>query len=170
MVVLLVLLTLLLSAPVAAQQEQLITPGGPLIIKQLDKRLLGSSFVVMLGEREVIRTEEGDENATFPRFPVPRVIAYAEKGIPPFSAVAVFQQFSWGNACNGGPIWFLGIHRDGTFWASNPIDFCGGASPIVSVTPDAIRVILPASDLENGSAPIPKSEWVLFQGKVELAR
>jgi hypothetical protein len=161
---------LLLSAPVGAQQEQLITPGGPLIIRQLDKRLLGSNFVVMLGEREVIRTEEGDENATFPDFPVPRVIAYAENGIPPFSAVAVFQQFSWGNACSGGPIWFLGIHKDGTFWASNSIDFCGGAPPIVSITSDAIHVILPGSDLGNGSAPTPKREWVLSQGKVELAR
>ncbi len=66
--------------------------------------------------------------------PVPRLLKYVDKAIPPFEAVAVFQQFSWGNACNGGPIWFLGIHKSGTFTLSNPIDFCGGPSPMVTVT------------------------------------
>ncbi len=37
-----------------------------------------------------------------------------------FDAVAVFQQFNWGSACNGGPIWFLGIHANGTFLRSPP--------------------------------------------------
>lgn len=117
------LLLISISVSAAAQQEQLTTPGGLLIIRQLDQRLLGTKFVVMLGQREVIRTKEGDEKTSFPNFPVPRVIAYVGKAITPFSAVAVFQQFNWGNACHGGPIWFLGIHEDGTFWVSNPSTF-----------------------------------------------
>ncbi len=160
---------LLRSALSEAQQKQFVTPGGPLVIQQLDKQLLGSNFVVMLGGREVMRTQEGDVNAKFPDFPVPRVLAYAGKGMPPFAAVAVFQQFNWGNACNGGPLWFLGIYKDGSFWTSKPIEFCGGTPPIVSITSKIIRVTLPGSD-KKGSTPTPKREWILFQGKVRQLR
>lgn len=160
-------ISLLVSLMAVAMQEEVITPGGLLVIRQLDKGLLGADFAVMLGKREVIRSNEGDEKTPFSNFPVPRLLKYVDKAIPPFEAVAVFQQFSWGNACNGGPIWFLGIHKDGTFTVSDPIDFCGGPSPMVTVTPEAVHVISPASDGQNGSEPSPEKEWIFFQGKVK---
>lgn len=160
-------ITLLVSSMTVAMEENVITPSGLLVIRQMDKGVLGADFTVMLGKKEVIRSKEGDEKTPFSNFPVPHLLKYVDKAIPPFEAVAVFQQFSWGNACNGGPIWFLGIHKDGTFTVSDPIDFCGGPSPKVMVTPDAIHVISPDSDGQNGSEPSPKMEWIFFNGKVK---
>jgi hypothetical protein len=157
----------LLVSSVAVAEDAVMTPGGLLVIRQLDEGFLGSDFAVMLGKREVIRSKEGDEQTPFSNFPVPHLLKYVDKAIPPFEAVAVFQQFSWGNACNGGPIWFLGIHKDGTFTVSDPIDFCGGLSPKVTVTSEAVHVISPASDGKNESEPSPEKEWIFFQGKVK---
>ncbi|MGY6274210.1 hypothetical protein [Methylomonas sp. MgM2] len=150
--------------------ENITTPGGTLIIRQLDQWLLGAEFVVILGQHEVLHTEEGNNRRSFPDFPEPRVIAYVAKRMPPFSAVAVFQQFSWGNACNGGPIWFLGIREEGTFLVSDAIDYCGGPLPIISVTEDAVYVVLPASKLADGDKPISKRVWIFRQGKVQQVR
>lgn len=161
-------IALLVASVAVAMQEEVMTPGGLLVIRQLDNELLGADFAVMLGKREVIRSKEGDEKTPYSSYPVPHLLKYIDKAIPPFAAVAVFQQFSWGNACNGGPIWFLAIHKDGTFTVSDPIDFCGGPSPMITVTPEAVHVILPASDGQNGSEPSPEKEWVFFQGKVQL--
>lgn len=162
-------IVLLVSCVAVPMQQEVMTPGGLLVIRQLDKELLGSAFVVMLGKREVIRSKEGDEKTPFSSFPVPRLLKYVDKAIPPFAAVAVFQQFSWGNACNGGPIWFLGIHQDATFTVSDPIDFCGGPSPIVTATPEAVHVISPAFDGQNASESAPEKEWVFLNGKVKTA-
>ncbi|MFZ2403544.1 MAG: hypothetical protein WAW41_00290 [Methylobacter sp.] len=123
----------------------------------------------MLGQRVVIRTKEGDEKTSFNDFPVPRLLKYVGKAIPPFDAVAVFQQFNWGNACNGGPIWFLGIYKDGTFTVSDPIDFCDGPSPIVLISSKTIHVVLPASQSQGGTEGNPE-EWIYIQGKVQAAQ
>lgn len=160
-------IALLVSSVAFAMENKVMTPGGFLVVRQLDKGLLGSDFAVTLGKQEVIRSKEGDEKTPFSNFPIPHLLKYVDKAIQPFEAVAVFQQFSWGNACNGGPIWFLGIHKDGTFIVSDPIDFCGGPSPIVTVTHDAVHVISPASDGQNGSEPSPEIEWIFFNGKVK---
>jgi hypothetical protein len=160
-------IVLLVSCAAVAMQEGVRTPGGFLVIRQLDKELLGGDFTVILGNREVIRSKEGDDKTPFSSFPVPRLLKYIDQPIPPFAAVAVFQQFSWGNACNGGPIWFLGIQKDGTFTVSDPIDFCGGPSPIVTVISETVHVISPASDGQDGSDPSPEKEWVFSKGTVK---
>jgi hypothetical protein len=155
---------------VAAFREEIRTPGGPLIIQQLDEGRLGTDFTVRLGQRVVIRAKEGDETTAFPDFPVPKLLQYAGESVPPFDAVAVVQQYNWGNACNGGPIWFLGIYKDGTFSASAPIDFCGGPSPQVSVTAGEVHIVLPASKAQGGSTLLPEEEWVFSGGKLQRIR
>lgn len=151
----------------AAMQEEIATPGGPLAIRQLDEGKLGKEFVVMLGYKQVIRTREGDEKTRFNDFPVPRLLHYVGKPIPPFDAVAVFQQFSWGNACNGGPIWFLGIRKNGTYSVSGSIDYCGGADPLVSVISNAIRVVLPAPQPQKGKNEFGEEIWIYEHGKLK---
>jgi len=124
----------------------------------------------MLGQRVVTRSKEGDEGTAFADFPVPKLVKYVDEPIPPFDAVAVFQQYNWGNACNGGPIWFLGIYKDGTFSASKSIDFCGGPSPLVSVTTGGVHVVLPTSTAQDGSTTLPEEEWVFSEGRLRRVR
>ena len=113
-------------ALVSTIKYQRATPAGLLIIEQVDDRKLGSEFNVRLANLPVLHSKEGDKTAAFPDFPVPDVIRYVGEPVGPFDAVAVFQQFNWGNACDGGPIWLLGVSHDRSFTKSNPIDNCGG--------------------------------------------
>lgn len=151
----------------AITREEIATSGGVLAIHQLDEGKLGKEFIVMLGNNQVIHTREGDETTPFNDFPVPRILRYVSQPIPPFDAVAVFQQYSWGNACNGGPLWFLGIHKNGTFSVSSSIDYCGGAEPVVTVTSNAIRVVLPALQTQKETSILGKEVWIYEHGKLK---
>lgn len=147
----------------ASTKEEFVTPAGRLVIEQLDDQQLGTDFEVRLASRTVLHSKEGDDATAFPDFPVPDIIKYIDEPIGPFDAAAVFQQFNWGNACNGGPIWFLGIRRDGTFNRSAPIDACGGPAPQVTVNDGVIHLTLP----QPGQAS-PPEEWT-YSGR-ELKR
>jgi len=156
--------------PVAvAKQEGIATPAGRLIIRQMDSEVLGKEFEIKLGNQQVIRTQEGIGEVPFSDFPIPRLLKYVGKSIPPFDAVAVFQQFNWGNACNGGPIWFLGIHKNKMFSISEPIDFCGGPTPRVSVSSKAIYVALPTTKIQEATENSPNDKWMYRQGKIQPA-
>ena len=123
-------------------ETEIATPGGPLLIEQMDANTLGSDFRITLAGHTVLRSRESDDHGPFSEFPRPEVIQYFAKRIGSFDAVAVFQQFSWGNACNGGPVWLLGIFRDGTYERSKPIDACGGPSPKVALDRSTIHITL----------------------------
>jgi hypothetical protein len=116
------------------------------VIERLDDQQLGTEFEVRLGNHVVLHTKEGDGATAFPDFRVPDIIKYVGEPIGPFDAVAVFQQFTWGNVCNGGPIWFLGIRRNGSFTRSDAVDNCGGLTPQVTVNHGAIHLMLPQMD------------------------
>jgi hypothetical protein len=147
----------------ASTRPEFATPAGPLIIEQVNDQEPGREFKVCLAGQTVLHSKEGDAATAFPDFPEPVVIGYFREPIGPFDAVAVFQQFSSGNACNGGPIWFLGISRDGRFTRSEPIDACGGAAPQVTVNRGVIHLTLP----QTGQAS-PAEEWI-YSGR-ELVR
>jgi hypothetical protein len=125
----------------ASTKKEIPTPGGPLIIEYVSDQEPSREFNVFLSGQTILHSKEGD--APFPGFPEPKVIKYFGEPIGPFEAVAVFQQFSLGNACNGGPIWMLGISHDRSFTRSDPIDNCGGPAPEVTVNNGAIHVIFP---------------------------
>jgi hypothetical protein len=148
----------------AAKTRELSTPAGPLVIEQIDQGF-GREFYVYLSGQTVLHNKEGDSTTAFPDFPVPDVIAYVGEPIGPFDAVAVFQQFNWGNACNGGPIWFLGINRNGGFTRSKPVDVCGGSvPPQVAVNRGVIHLTLP------GTGRVPGEEWTYSGRELERAR
>ncbi len=137
----------------AGSPGETATPGGTLVIRQLDGLPLGNHFLVMLGDQRVVETKLGDDAKPFADFPVPELLKYVDREVGAYDAVVVFQQSNWGNACAGGPIWFLGIHRNGAFSRSTPIDACPTAPPLVTVQNGAIDVVLP------GSAKVAAQEW-----------
>lgn len=157
-------------AGAATVREDILTPGGALVVQQMDEGPLGTDFAVTLGRRVVMRSKEGARESVYADFPVPKILKYVGQPVPPFDAVAVFQQYSWGNACNGGPIWCLGIFRDGTFSASEAIDFCGGPAPLVSVTSAGVHIVLPASTARDGATTLPAEEWVFSGAKLRRVR
>lgn len=168
----LVAVAVAVSHPAAAERlrDTLATPAGTLTIRQLDEGDLGDDFAVTLGGRMVMRSTLGDAHTRFPDFPVPGLLQYIDRPLPPFTAVAVFQQNNWGNACDGGPIWLLGIYADGRFRISEPIDFCGGPPPVVHVEGTAVQIDIPASRDAQGAVTVPAEAWVFANGKLRRVR
>lgn len=145
-------------------KERLATPAGEIKITQLDAGELGNKFAVTLGDKSILLTN-GETDGQFSDSPVPTILKHFT-AVKPFDAVVVFQQNMWGNACDGGPLWFLGLRRDGTYSVSAPIDFCGGRPPVIKQTAARIVVTLPGGPPNRGEGYIPTETWVYENGRV----
>lgn len=159
--------TLSSSASGQTVRERLITVAGELKIIQLDEGELGNKYAVILDGNTILRTDADAEGSRFSDFPVPTILRHFKNGVPPYDEVILFQQNMWGNACNGGPLWFLGLKRDGSFSISTPIDFCGGRGPIIRASRDAIIVIIPGGPPNRGRGYVPRETWVYQNGEVK---
>jgi hypothetical protein len=148
-------------------KQHYITVAGELKVFQLDKRLLGDRFSVTLNNAVILETNGDDESSRFHDYPVIQILKRVSKGVPPFDEVIVFQQFMWGNACDGGPIWFLGLKKNGSFEISADIDFCGGRAPIIREDHNKITVIILGGPPNRGTGYIPGKTWVYKNGKVK---
>lgn len=165
----LVLLFVMLPATGFAQEagkvkERLMTTAGELRITQLDEGELGQKFAVTLGDKPVLQTD-GEGGGQFSEAPVPGILKRF-KAVPPYAEVLVFQQHMWGNACDGGPLWFLGLKRDGSFDVSTPIDFCGGRPPTLTRSAGRVVVNIPGGPPNRGRGYIPGETWVYENGRV----
>jgi len=148
--------------------KEIPTPAGPLAIEHVNDQEPSREFKVCLGHLNVLHSKGGDATTEFPEFPdfpEPVLIGHFREPIGVFDFVAVFQQFSSGNACNGGPISFLGISGGGGFTRSKPIDNCGGLAPQVTVNQGVIHLTLP----QSGQAA-PAEEWTYSGRELERTR
>ena len=120
-------------------------------------------FAALLDARVLLATDCRDPKDPLRSEPVIGVLQVVKTPVAPFDEVIVFQQSAVSNACNGGPVWLVGLRRDGTFERSALIDFCGGKDPVVQVKGDAIAITLSGGRPKHGSRPLPTEKWV-FQG------
>lgn len=154
------------SADVVAPDSpaRIDTVAGALEIAELPRGAHGAeTFAIRLAGKELRRTGEGGD---FADFPAPRILQRYPQGIAPFDEVVVFQQDMRGNACDGGPLWILGLKRDGSYAMSEPIDFCGGKAPQLSATRDELTIVLPGGPLNRGEGEIPSETWRYRDGEV----
>jgi hypothetical protein len=148
-------------------KQRFLTVAGELKVFQLDERLLGDRFSVTLNNDVILTTNGEDESSRFHDFPATDILKHISRKIPPFDEVIIFQQNMWGNACSGGPIWFLGLKKNGSFEISDSIGFCGGKDPIIREGPDRITVIIPGGPPNRGSGYIPGVTWIYKNGEVK---
>jgi len=104
-------------------------------------------YVVRLGSVAILVTNTDNLESKFGGAVIggtvkPEVIQ-ALGPVRPFDQVFLMQQFAGGNACNGGPLWFLGTNADGSYAISDQIGFCGGLAPLVAREGDVVKVTLP---------------------------
>jgi hypothetical protein len=159
------------SAEVVAE---IATVGDPVRILDLDAKqgeeFANCRFAVEFGSRIILQTDchdDADPNHGQPRI---NVLRDAHAPIAPFDQVIVFQQSGMGNACNGGPIWFLGLKRDGSYRVSDRIDFCGGKDPVVSIKKGWIEVTLPGGLANRGTGTVPTERWIYRDGVVKRTK
>ncbi len=69
-------------------------------------------------------------------------------------AALLMQELMQGNACNGTSIWFTKFKADGSYVFSEPIDYCGGPDPSVTVRGSLVVVSVPAHPPNRGTGTI----------------
>lgn len=145
--------------------ERLTTGAGELTLAE-EEGGAAPVYTVRVAGDLVRRFDAGDEEDELAAFPLPSVLARFDPGVPPFDEVVLLQQQMMSNACNGGPLWFLGLRRDGSWSVSSPIDFCGGADPVVSREGERIRIDIPGGPANRGEGTVPGETWVYEEGEV----
>lgn len=141
------------EVPKASQTQE--TAGGRL---ELGDKTAAGQCPVLLGGAVVLRI---DCRTSYP----PRVLGRFMGDFGRFEEVIVVQEQPMGNACNGGPLHFLGIRNDG-HEVSGPIDFCGGADPVLTHDGDRLRVTFPGGPPNRGETAVADEVWHYEDGRV----
>ena len=148
--------------------DNLKTIAGELKIVALKE---SCKFNVTLNGKVVLRTDCDDERNTWSSTPIPSIHTYYKsQGVRPFDEVVLLQMNMLGNACDGGPLLFLGLKRDQTFSLSESIDFCGGSSPVVTWSESRVTVLIPGGPPNRGTGYIPAEIWRYEKGVVKRVR
>jgi hypothetical protein len=149
------------GSKVTAHRSTLV---GELVITQLGDDWAAGPFRITLGDRLVMST---DNDKPVEGMPIPSILASFRGDVPPYDEIVVLQQSTAGNACNGGPIWFLGIHKSGEFHITEPIDFCGGPSPVIKRDRRGIVLTFPGGPPNHGTGWLPTAVWVFRGGEAK---
>jgi hypothetical protein len=124
------------------------------------------AYEVRLAGKLILKTNCNDDKDPYSGTPLPEIYSYFGDSLAPFDEVVLLQFNMLGNACNGGPLRFLGLKADGSFQLSNEIEFCGGKQPIITWGGDKAIVTLPGGPPNRGSGYIPSETWTYEGGKV----
>lgn len=119
---------------------------------------LADRYTLVLSGKTLMAAGQG-RGAQFAEFPKPTLLRRFTQDLAPFDEVIVVQQNMWGNACDGGPLWMLGLKRDGSHAASKPIDFCGGAAPVITQADGGLRIVLPGNAVNRGEPRVTDEIW-----------
>lgn len=69
-------------------------------------------------------------------------------------SIVLFQVTTAGNACNGGPLFFIRFAKDAPPQYSDVFDHCGGPDPMVGAMPDKVLINVPAHPPNRGTGTI----------------
>jgi hypothetical protein len=166
------LFVLLNSLPASAQEQATVvdslhTVAGDLrIIEQRPTK-----YTVTLGGKVILKTDFEEQSNEYADQVRPSIHTYYKsesEGIGDFDEVVLLQLHGDGNACNGGPLLFLGLKSDGKSYSlSKAIDFCGGSQPIITWGANKVVVYIPGGPPNRGTGYIPPETWVYEKGIVK---
>jgi hypothetical protein len=128
-----------------------------------------SHYKITLNGKTIREINDADESDTnhFQGEAKPVMQRHFKKPVAGFDEVVVFQQYSYGNACDGWDIWFLGLMRDKTYHISDEVPFCGGKAAVIKQKGNEITVIAPGGKPNIGEGYIPTEKFVYSNGKIQ---
>lgn len=144
-----------------------MTVAGELEIVPVDEPC---KYNVTLGGKIILTTDCEAESNPWSSMSIPTIHTHHKKAVRPFDQVVLLQMNMLGNACDGGPLLFLGLKKDQTYSLSEPIDFCGGKAPVVTWSSSRVTVRIPGGPPNRGSGYIPGETWVYQNGVVKKVR
>jgi hypothetical protein len=89
---------------------------------------------------------------------------------PKSTLVLVQSDLGGGNACNGGPMFFVALVPGSTPRYSGVLDFCGGPPPTVRDDAGHVRISWPAHPPNEGAGRIAGERWVLDRTTLALTK
>jgi len=147
------------------------TVAGIVSITKSESAGIEGAYTVSLGAKKLLTTGDANPDKAFSDFPHIDVVRHFKRPITPFDEAILFQQYSYGNACNGSSFWVLGLNKDGSYRISKTLDFCGGPSAKVFDRKDGFVVYFPGGPPNIGKGYIPPQTWVFRNGAfVRVAR
>ncbi len=86
-------------------------------------------------------------------------------------SILLLQVSPAGNACNGGPLFFVRVAKDAPPVYSDVFDHCGGPDPMVGAMPDKILINVPAHPPNKGTGVIAAKnmEYDIATGTLQAA-
>ncbi|CAN5741412.1 hypothetical protein BH11MYX4_BH11MYX4_02510 [soil metagenome] len=86
-------------------------------------------------------------------------------------SILLLQVMPAGNACNGGPLFFVRVAKDALPQYSDVFDHCGGPDPMVGAMPDKILINVPAHPPNRGAWTIAAKnmEYDIATGALQAA-
>ena len=86
-------------------------------------------------------------------------------------SILLLQVTTAGNACNGGPLFFVRVAKDAPPEYSDVFDHCGGPDPMVGAMPDKILITVPAHPPNRGTGVIAarNMEYDIATGTLQAA-
>ncbi len=160
-----------LDSKLVANAKRIATDLMELRIVPMEDKPQPAAYAITLNGNVIMKTGGEKNNADF-RFhglPLPDVILHLSKGVPPYTEVFVIEQHGWGDACENGAIWFLGVKADGSHTVSEAVERCGGPPPNFTVTPTRVTMKLPGYKPKQGKKAVPEEVWVYADGKLDRA-
>ena len=163
----LALVTYPLISNAADNQSPILTPKGELKIHHNEALEVKQSD-------EVCAVTVGDEIAFIDKCSgeySPTIIGRFKKILPnkEESMIVVIQRQPGGNACNGGPLIMIEATKNYTT-TSLPLDFCGGADPVITPNAKGIMITFPGGAPNRGSGYIPTEKYQYQGGFISKLR
>jgi hypothetical protein len=151
------LIPLLLFSTVQAEEKRVTTVAGDVKYSLNEKN---SECVFILNEKPIYKM--GCEAAF-----LPEVIGDFREGFGSVDQLVVIQERPMGNACNGGPLHFMGFRKDASYSVSGPLDFCGGKDPVLKRKGMDVFITFPGGPTNRGNGRIPTERWVYRNNQVQ---
>jgi hypothetical protein len=84
-------------------------------------------------------------------------------------SILLVQVTAAGNACNGGPLFFVRVAKDAAPQYSDVLDHCGGPDPQVGAMADKILITVPPHHPNHGSGSLPATtlEYDIASGSLK---
>jgi hypothetical protein len=86
-------------------------------------------------------------------------------------SILLLQTSAAGNACNGGPLFFVRVAKDAPPQYSDVFDYCGGPDPQVNLLADKIVITVPPHPPNRGTGTVPgkSMEYDIASGALKAA-
>nr|CBA33934.1 hypothetical protein Csp_B21510 [Curvibacter putative symbiont of Hydra magnipapillata] len=141
----------------AAEEKAVKTHGGEL---RYGKNETSGTCSISLSRRTLVQFDCADAY-------LPELIFQSSQHAKEQGQVLVIQENPMGNACNGGPIYVIGITADGSTVTSPRIDFCGGKAPVFSEQKEGLRITFPGGGRNHGKGKTPDEVWHWSRGQLK---